>query len=192
MFTSFCEHMSILYSCWIGFWYACRLEKSKWLPFSHRVDNNVPPFLFPWLQWLILIHPGVHQIMHLPHILHLKASNRTQGIPELQRIARFTLMPHVFTELVWCPFFLLRSFVGICINMVFSDLQYIYILCIIQATLLNCLLEGECLKLKEYRTIWFIWFRYDTMYIEPIELINSWLWTWICPVIVCIMFFFHL
>jgi len=40
----------------------------------------------------------------------------------------------------------LLSFVGIFTTMVFSGLQYIYILCMIQATLCNCLLEGECLE----------------------------------------------
>jgi len=72
-----------------------------------------------------------------------RASKNSKVYSDATCIYRISLM----------PFFLLRSFVGICINMVFSDLQYIYILCIIQATLLNCLLEGECLKLKEYRTI---------------------------------------
>jgi len=69
-----------------------------------------------------------------------RASKNSKVYSDATCIYRISLM----------PFFLLRSFVGICINMVFSDLQYIYILCIIQATLLNCLLEGECLKLKEY------------------------------------------
>ena len=104
MFISCLEYMYHLLVL-LGFWYSRRLEKSKWLPFSQRVDNSMR-FLFPpSLQSLTLIHPLVHQIMRLLHILHrLRAWNRIQGIPGPQRITRFSPIPHVLTAFISWPF----------------------------------------------------------------------------------------